>query len=193
MKFLKNSQGMSLVSVMVAIGLTGVLSVILMKLSEQQANVQRRANLDQDFNEAITLFRSMIIKQDSCNATLQGVTIGSKIDELRFDYDTEKEAFAEVQSTGTYAEAKKFRGTKLVLREMKVTEAEPFAEKIIQLVATFERPSKALGGTIISKKFEVPVNRGTGQIISSNLSNDDVYNKCEIEISGQISNWTNVK
>ncbi len=199
MKFLRNAKGMSLVSVMVAIGLTGVLSLILMKLSEQQASIQKKANTDNELNEAISLFRSMIIKKSTCNATLQGLKLGDTFDELRFDYNSDKESFAEVSIEPDYNKAEKFRGTKLILREMKILDKNEFEDftgkeassNVIGLKVTFEKPPGVLGGKHLVKLFEIAVNVGTGELVMDEINAASVKTICETNRGGQIAKWEN--
>jgi len=190
MSLIKNSKGFSLTSVMIAIGLTGALATIIMNLSKQQASIQHKAVVDQDLNEAISLFRSMIIKRDTCNATLQGLRIGDELDEVRFDYDESKEPFAEVSTDPDYNKAEKFRGTKVVLRKMQILETDPYSDYVIALDVWFEKPSKTLGGKQLKKRFEIAVNRGYGEIVSSDFDALDVVNQCEDIKKGEITSFS---
>jgi hypothetical protein len=196
MNLLKNSKGMSLVSVMVAIGLTGVLSVILMKLSEQQASIQKKAMVDNDFNEAILHFRTVIMKKKSCDATVQGLKLGDTFTEVRYDYDSAKEAFATVSTESDFNSATKFRkGSKIILREMKILsksemkEAErPLDGNMIVLKVTFEKPSGTLGGNTIFKLFDIPAVIGKGDLATG----DDkaiAVEDCE-KSGGKIASWS---
>lgn len=194
MKFYKNNKGMSLVSVMVAIGLTGVLSVILMKLSEQQANIQKKAQVDNDINEAIMHFRSVIMKKDSCNASFQGLKLGDSLSEIRYNYKIDQEPFAEVSKETDPNKAVKFRNSKIILREMKIltkNEIEnaklKFDPAVIMLKVTFEKPSGTLGGKTTGEIFEIPASVGKGDLVSG----DDqkiAYDKC-ISSGGKIADW----
>lgn len=168
-----NQRGMSLVSVLMAIGLTGVLSLILMSQMEQQQKIQKRAFLDGEMTEVFAQFVNVINAKSSCGATFTGLQKGDTINEFRYSFDPNQEPFAEVGTP--------FRGTKLVLREMKIlTDAEVQAKGLpttglsgsstVVLRVTLERPPGTLGGQFISKIFDVRVSMGLGQILQADAS-----------------------
>jgi hypothetical protein len=184
MSILKNSKGMSLVGVLVALALTGVLSVILMNLMSQQTKQQHKALLDGELTEIYGQFVRNINHYDSCFASFMGLKKGSALTELRIDSDPNKDPFAEV--------GKRFRGTKLILSKLRIlTDAEVTARDPSLLMAkdpsgftnvilevTLDRPEGTLGGKSAIKIFEVAVAMGTGQIINM-PSPDAVTDNCK--------------
>jgi hypothetical protein len=170
---INNEKGISLVNVLIAIGLTGVLSVILMKLSEQQAQIQKKAVTDNEINEVVTLFRGMISKKDSCNATIQGLKLGNTFDEFRFDYDRNKPPFAEVSNEDDSTKAAKFSNTRIIVREMKILSKQEvedlkdsnitYSPSTVVLRVKLEKPGNNLGGKHTTKYFQIPASIGHGE------------------------------
>lgn len=170
-----NQRGMSLVSVMVAIGLTGVLAVILMNLSEQQAKQTKKAMVDGELTEVYASFVKVINSKSSCNATFTGLKKGGTLDLFRMDFDENLEPFAEVSKED---ENIFFRGTKLRLTGMKIlTDAESQGrglsvvtkgangETTVVLEVTLLKPENTIGGREVKKTFDVNVIMGKGEII----------------------------
>lgn len=165
-----NQRGMSLVSVLMAIGLTGVLAMILMNLMEQQNKQQKRALVDGELTEVYAHFVRLINQGGPCNATFTGLQKGDSLSEFRYSFDSNEEPFAEVD--------KNFRNTKLMLKEMKIlTDAEVTARGIpvvgkvdggsttVVLEITLQRPAGTLGGSEVKKTFDVRVAMGKGELI----------------------------
>lgn len=172
---------MSLVSVMVAIGMTGVLAVILMNLSEQQARQQKKAMVDGELTEIIGHFRSILANADSCNATLTNKKKGQEILRLLTSDEADKEPFGEVSAETP------FRGSKLLLTRMQIlrdsevnaTEGMSAQPGVIVLRATFQKPGDTLGGRTISKNFEVRVLYGREEKVNDPLDAAGVVNTCK--------------
>jgi hypothetical protein len=167
---MNNQKGMSLVSVMVAIGLTGVLAVILMNLTEQQGKQHKKAMIDGELTEVYAQFVRVINQRDSCGATFIGLQKGDTLKEFRYSFDANQDPFSEV--------GKPFRATKLVLKGMKLLTDTEMTERQIPippkdkqgytnavLEVTMEKPAGTLGGREIRKTFDIPVAMGKGEII----------------------------
>lgn len=167
---LNNQRGMSLVSVMVAIGLTGVLAVILMNLSEQQTKQTKRALVDGELTEVFAAFVKVVNQKTACNATFVGLKKGDEFVEFRFSFDENQDPFAEVDAF--------FRGTKLKLKKMKIlTDAEvisrglqvvpkqPNGSTTLVMEVTLEKPENVVGGKEVKKTFDVNVAMGKGEIL----------------------------
>lgn len=167
---LNNNRGMSLVSVLMAIGMTGILAMVLMGLMDKQGKQQKKAVIDGELNEIFAQFVRIINQKSSCGATFIGLQKGDTFQEFRYSFDPNQEPFAEV--------GKNFRGTKLILSQMKIlTDAEVSARNIVPLQkdsngfttavleVTLNRPEGTLGGGAVKKIFDVPVAIGKGSII----------------------------
>lgn len=189
-----NQKGFSLVSVLVAIGLTGVLSMILMNLMEQQGKQQKKAMVDGELTEIFAQFVRIINQKTSCGATFTGLQKGDTFREFRYSFDVNQEPFAEV--------GKPFRGTKLVLKQMKIlTDAEVTAHKItpqgkdpqgfttVVLEVTLDRPDNTMGGKSIKKIFDVPVAIGKGTILKMADSNAIVTQCTNLTTDGCIADF----
>lgn len=183
-KFLRNSNGTSLVQIMIALSLTGVLSVILMNLAEQQNKQQKTAVVNSESIEIFTAFNSMIAYKDSCEATFIGLPKGRDLSEFRYNFDPNKDPYATV--------GEPFRGTKLILRGIRIlTDAEVTATNKLTVVTkdatgktvivvrlTLERPKGVIGAQNLVKYIEVPVSMGQGQIVTSPVSASDAVQTC---------------
>jgi len=165
-----NNRGMSLVSVLMAIGMTGILAMILMNLMEKQSKQQKKALIDGELNEVYAQFVRIINQKNSCGSTFIGLQKGDSFQEFRYTFDPNQEPFAEV--------GKNFRGTKLVLSEMKIlTDSEVTQRNLVPLQKdssgfttavleiTLDKPEGTLGGSKAKKIFDVPVAIGKGSII----------------------------
>jgi hypothetical protein len=166
----ENQKGMSLVSVLMAIALTGVLAMILMGLMDQQNKQQKKALIDTELTEVYTHFVKIINQSIPCAATFIGLQKGDTFSEFRYSFEANEEPFAEVD--------KNFRNTKIVLKEMKIlTDAELIARNIakvgktddgsttVVLEVTLEKPTGTLGGNQVKKTFDIRVAMGRGEII----------------------------
>lgn len=181
MKLWKTQQGMSLVSVLVAIGLTGVLAAILMNLSEQQNKQHEKALVDSDLAEILGHFRSILTNAESCNASFMNKKKGQDIYRLLLTDNATSEPFAEVSGDT------RFRGSKLLLTKMKIltdTEVNSIEGKTAQagvllLEATFQKPSTTLGGKQIKKHFEFRALYGREEKINDPIDEAGVVNNCK--------------
>lgn len=166
----RNQKGMSLVSVLIAIGLTGVLGTILMSLMEQQGKQTKKAMVDGEMTEVYAQFVRVIVQKSSCDSTFIGLQKGDPVTEFRYTFDYDQVPFAEVGSL--------FRGTKLKLFGMKIlTNAEviarnmtpviksPSGETVLVLEVTLERPEGVLGAKHIKKTFDINAVVGQGMLI----------------------------
>jgi type II secretory pathway pseudopilin PulG len=183
----RNEKGFSLVSVLVALGLTGVLSVILMNLMEQQNKQQKKAIVDGELTEVFAQFTRVLNTKNLCRINFMGLKQGDSFNEFRMDFDPNKDPFAKVGD--------KFRNTKLTLTQMKIlTEAEVTSQGLevaqtdsegkttIVVELTLDRPAGMIGGKQVKKNFDVPVKIGHGQIIKL-PSPSLVFSKCN-ELTG---------
>jgi|GEM_PF-4553703 len=110
--FLRNDRGMSMVEVLMALGFTGILAAVLVNLSEQQNKQHKKALVDSETIEVYSQFNRVISRADSCGATFVGMQVGDAVNEFRYDFNENAEAFATVRMP--------FRGTKLILASMEL-------------------------------------------------------------------------
>jgi hypothetical protein len=176
----RNEKGISLVSVLVAIGLTGVLGLILMSLSEQQMKQQKKALVEADLSDAINQIRVIMTKKVSCNATFIGKKKGQPVFRLLKDTDPDTAPYAEVSDTFP------FRGTKILLTNLRVLTDEEVAnlgrtveEGVVILDAEFRRPGNVLGGQTIRKQIDLPVVYGREELIYHPISESGVVSLCK--------------
>jgi hypothetical protein len=186
MKLLKTESGFSLVSVLVAIGLTGVLATILMNLSEQQARQQKKAMVDGELTEILTHFRSILSNAESCNATFMNKKKGQEIYRLLTSDDPNRDPFAEV------SEEIPFRGSKLLLTKMRLltnneindnefykTRGIQAQDGVVVLEASFKKTGQNLGATDIKKHFEFRALYGVQRTVNHPSSETGVVTVCK--------------
>jgi hypothetical protein len=150
--------GIGLVEVTIALGLAGVLVLVLMKLGEQQTSLQKKAIRNVELTEVYNHFVSMIDSQTACDATFSAAKMGQTIGEFRTTQLNANQApFAKVGQA--------FQGTNIIIEEMKIlTNAE-----IQNLINTGKYPGLSLttvstspyGNAMI--QFRVKFNRGRGR------------------------------
>lgn len=85
---LQNQKGFSLVQVMVAIGLAGVLSLIVLKISQNMNTVQNEAESSSEENELRLELRMILDNSDHCSVSLAGLDpVGSPVKFQKRDID----------------------------------------------------------------------------------------------------------
>ena len=105
--------GIGLVEVTIALGLAGVLVLVLMKLGEQQTSLQKKAIRNVELTEVYNHFVSMIDSQTACDATFAAAKMGDSIGEFRTtQLDPNQVPFAKVGQA--------FQGTNIIVEEMKL-------------------------------------------------------------------------
>jgi hypothetical protein len=107
-----NQAGVSLVQIMVAFALLGVLSVMLMNLTEQAQKQGVTALANADVQEFVGHMNSILSNKSYCNNTLGPVKLGDTIGTLRYSDDPEAEPFATA--------GQQYKKTKVQVVEMKV-------------------------------------------------------------------------
>lgn len=190
------SRGFSLVSVLVAISLTGVLSLILLNLSDQQNKQQQKAMLDGEINEAVTNLRSIFGNHDACFATLFNKRKGVSLTKVETKHDDDRvPVYAHVSNDIP------FRGTKVFLTSLKISsdaEVKEFEKhnpgfnvqpgavliqarfrKMVKRKNKDEKSSSPLGGRVINKYFEVRVLYGHIFDVFSPISSNSVVQNCK--------------
>ena len=147
--------GIGLVEVTIALGLAGVLAIILMKLGEQQTSLQKKAMRNVELTEVYNHFVSMIDSQTACDATFESAKLGDSIDEFRTSaLNPNQISFAKVNEV--------FQATNIKIEEMKIlTNTE-----IQNLINTNKYPGLALTSVATDPyghamiQFWVKFNRG---------------------------------
>ncbi len=185
MVILRTNRGFSLVQVLIAIGMTGILSAILMNLTEQQTKQQKKAVVDGEMNEVITQIRSILSNEDSCNATL----VNKKRDQdfLRLMTTNKTGTLIYEEVDGDPDEF--FRGTKInfiglrILSNNEVKSIQGLSPQtgVIVVQVELKKPDKLIGGRSIKKNFEVRVLYGTEGLVRDPLSATGVVTNCKSE------------
>jgi type II secretory pathway pseudopilin PulG len=73
---IKNQNGMSLVQVMVAFALMGVLAVFMMQLMKQGTNAQKTLDKNQDMIQEISRVASLLKDNETCDVNFQNLNLG---------------------------------------------------------------------------------------------------------------------
>lgn len=165
--------GIGLLEVTIALGLAGVLVLVLMKLGQQQTSLEKKAIRNVELTEVYNHFVSMIDSQAACDATFGSAKLGDRITEFRTtQLDPNQAPFARVGST--------FQATNIIIEEMKIlTNAEiqnlissgkyaglaltsasvdPYGYAMIQFWVKFNRgKNKGSQSATTAKIFTIPV------------------------------------
>lgn len=148
----KNSKGFSLAEVIVAAGLLGALSLVLINISKNQAVVQKRAEASFEINTISNLVTQTLLNSQACAASLGGV--GQEV--------TENSVTSIKNRKGdSIYEINEIYGNRQVrITEMKLIDIPSplglFSE--LKLRITFEKLSKAISGNkFISKHFSLKI------------------------------------
>jgi hypothetical protein len=189
MKILRSNAGFSLVSVLVAIGMTGILATILMNLTEQQTKQQKKAVVDGEMNEVVGQIRSIFSNEDSCNATLVNKKRGQDFLRLMTTNQNGTIIFEEVGGGKTDF----YRGTKLkliglrILSNAEVGSIQGLSSQtgVVVVQVELQKPEKLIGGKSIKKNFEVRVLYGTEGLVRDPLSATGVVTNCKSEFGPQ--------
>lgn len=110
--FLSSQSGESLVSVMVAIGIAGVLSVVIMNNMELQNKASKTAEIQNNINDFKRLLSDFVSRTEPCNASFRGVARGEDILALKQKVSYTGAAFAEVN--------KEFQKSGIKILKMKI-------------------------------------------------------------------------
>jgi type II secretory pathway pseudopilin PulG len=165
--------GIGLVEVTIALGLAGVLVLVLMKLGEQQTALQKKATRNVELTEVYNHFVSMIDSQSACDATFGSAKLGDSIDEFRINQlDPNQAPFAKVDQA--------FQATNIIIEEMKIltnsdiqklintgkypgltqttVNTDPYGFAMIQFWVKFNRGKNAgAQSQSVAKLFTIPV------------------------------------
>ena len=83
MKTLFNQRGFSMVEVMVAMGLLGVLGYGLMKFTETSGLQQQKMTFNQGLNSFTNSIQTELAKKENCSASLMNLASGAHINEIK--------------------------------------------------------------------------------------------------------------
>jgi hypothetical protein len=111
MKFFLNQRGMSLTSVLVALGLTGVLSSVIMSNMSLQNKSQKTVEIQANITEMKRIIQDFAGRAEPCYSSFAGVRRGEKVNQLKLTRDVKDAPFAEV--------GKEFQRSKLTIKEMR--------------------------------------------------------------------------
>lgn len=69
--------GFSLLELMVAVGISGIAAVGVMKMTEDQVKVAKKVTVEYDIDTLVTAAQKIIVNKKACNATFNGLTINT--------------------------------------------------------------------------------------------------------------------
>ena len=165
--------GIGLLEVTIALGLAGVLVLVLMKLGEQQTSLQKKAIRNVELTEVYNHFVSMIDSQIACDSTFGAAKLGDSIAEFRTTrLDPNQDPFAKTGQA--------FQGTNIIIEEMKLLtnseiqnlintgkypglsltsiSTDPYGNAMVQLWVKFNRGrNPGAQSATTAKLFTIPV------------------------------------
>jgi prepilin-type N-terminal cleavage/methylation domain-containing protein len=201
MKFLKKMnwifQGFTLVEIMVAMGISSVMMLGIMRVLDLGIKGEKRIRTNMEISQSVNEAEGIISKNTACLATLSGLTKNQSELLIGFNYDVDR--IKNNNATNTYFELEKVRsGLKIV--DMNIDNCSPFnytSNRTIQLNCdfnivferTYERtlqrsadPSKRKTKFPITMTFRntdtSPLNSNSRYTISSCSSETDITTLC---------------
>lgn len=109
---LMNQRGDSLIAVVVALGLAGVLTVVIMNNMSLQNKATKTAEIQNNLNDFKRLLQDFVGRTEPCQATFNGVQRGEDILALKQKTSYTGNAFAEV--------GKEFQRSGFIIKEMRL-------------------------------------------------------------------------
>lgn len=160
-RFLKNHNGISLVQVTIAMGLVGMLSVVLMKLTENMQKTQKYTEVKSVEIELFSRVASYLNIQSMCDAAVIGIRPGESFKVLQFNEDG--------------------NGTRLI-----VGEPIPGSNLTVENLEILPNPPKVGEDGLYEVTLRVTTKRNDGNyLMAGSTKNKDftfVANLCEQEI-----------
>jgi hypothetical protein len=156
----KTERGFSIVQVMVAFALMGVLSMFMMGVFDQQNKMSSRVKTDQELNDLRSLLATLLKNPTLCEMNM-GHPKGQDLDHIMLENG---EAFAAVNE--------RFRNSSLMVKRMRIlsdSELKPGTNYSVSSTDGFttivfrvvlQKLNKSYGGQDISIDFEIPVYMG---------------------------------
>lgn len=182
---LLSQSGMSLVQVMIAFALTGVLAVVIMNLTEQMQMQQNTALSNADIQEVVGHFNTILNNKDYCNNTFGPVKLGGTIGTLRYSSDPDAEPFA--------IAGQQFKKSKVQIDEMKVESFDPSQDVLDsngEMNLRFKVTMRKLGKKILGgKQF---VKTWSPRVMLGEIS-DEVTDYCETSKDQCLAKSANAK
>lgn len=174
-KLMKLSKsGFSLVQVMIAVGLLGMIAVGVMQVSKQMQTTAVSGETSVEEIQLITHISTVLIDSDSCRETFRGLELGKPIDSIK-----------RVKMTGEKLEVfkagEKYGNRSLLLKEMTLTGTE--GDETLEL--TLERIKAGVSGAKeIKKRIPLKLVMKDGKVTDcfndlSNVTENSIKKSCE--------------
>lgn len=181
---LKSNDGFSLVQVVIAAGLMGLVAMFMLRMQENQRLSQNKMNFDAELNQLMNKLTSTFIQSDICLKNLEGFNVGKEIELTEVVAPNDRKIF----------EVGELYGNRTLLLE-RISKKKFFYnndEKTygdLSLNVTVRSNKKIFGNQTMTKSFDVivyvdenevitgcsaPGGLGAGAVNNSNISTEDV-------------------
>tara|TARA_R110002072_G_scaffold64203_4_gene159593 strand:+ start:37292 stop:38167 length:876 start_codon:yes stop_codon:yes gene_type:complete len=161
----KEQDGFSLVQVMVAMGIAGLLMVALMRMQQQQAMTSRKATVDIEVNSFQSQMNGLIGRAGYCDKNfLEKSFTGDSIEIDEFLKPNGEPKFVVGETYGD----RKFKILSMSLKDFEFDETtgdEDGGAGLANLEIKLERLGKMFGGKFITKNFEVSLYLDQNKVI----------------------------
>lgn len=180
---MKNNQsGFSLVQTMVAVGLTGVLAMVVMKNQETATSMKQKNNANQVVSQTTQIIQKLLNDRASCSASMAGKSSGDTIPALiqaqvnPADYN----AFIPV---GTLVEEGKEMQNGVMVKSMKIVTDTGLDYLEIDFDLDPQDKTKMVGSKDIKKRFQLQLAKdsGTGVVVTCHSESDNLVQTSAIE------------
>ncbi len=181
--FFKNEKGFSLVSVMVAAGLMGVVALGLSKLFENNMRNNKTVEVNAEMISAIGEIRGILSSPRACLNSFNGVDARSSAPNLTIRNSTNDIKFAVNQ---------KLLGTPIVVNEIKLSDSSDQVDVVANgtgetyLEVTFDRGKVSYGSEIIKRVKLLVTTNSSSQIIgcrSVNAGESSIWDRSSANIN----------
>lgn len=152
MNFLRNQNGMSMVSVMMAAAAMGAIALVSTQLVSNSKKSQAGLSDSMAVNDAYNTVQRLLLKSEHCKAILQGATIpanGSQVNLTSITTDTVGGGSKTHYSIGAN---QKLPGTNVEFTSL-TAKREAATPKMVTLEALFTKKGKSFGGKTLKKRF----------------------------------------
>lgn len=167
-----NQSGFSLVQTMVAVGLTGVLAMVVMKNQETSTNMQQKNNSNQVMAQTTQIVQKLLNDRASCSASLSGKSTGSTIDKL-IQAQVNPADYNAFIPTGILVEENKPLQSGVIVKKMTIINDSGLDYLEVEFNLDPNNKTKMVGGKEIKKRFQLQLAKDGGGVIDTCHSESD--------------------
>lgn len=177
-----NQQGFSLVQTMVAVGLTGVLAMVVMKNQETSTNMKQKNDANQVIAQTAQIIQKTLNDRASCSASLAGKSTGDVINKL-LQASVNPSDYNAFLPVGTLVEENKAMQNGVMVKKMEIIADAGLDYLKVDFDLDPENRTKMVGSKEVSKRFQLQLakNPVTGAIVACHSESDNLVQTSAVE------------